>query len=64
MLRGARRWCAGAAACWRPAISVEIVIGLALIATGVLVLTGFDKRLEALLVEALPMWLTDLTTRL
>jgi len=29
---------------------------------GVLVLTGFDKHLETLLVNAFPQWLTDLTT--
>jgi tetratricopeptide (TPR) repeat protein len=34
-----------------------------LIATGLLVLSGLDKYLEALLVEASPDWLTQLTTR-
>lgn len=41
----------------------KMVMGLALIATGLLVLSGLDKRLEAVLVEASPAWLTELTTR-
>jgi cytochrome c-type biogenesis protein len=28
-----------------------------------MILTGFDKRLETILVEASPAWLTELTTR-
>jgi hypothetical protein len=28
-----------------------------------LILTGLDKRIEAMLVEASPAWLTELTTR-
>ena len=35
----------------------------ALIAVGLLVATGADKRVEAFLVDASPDWLTDLTTR-
>jgi cytochrome c-type biogenesis protein len=38
-------------------------LGLLLIAIGVLVLTGFDKAIETVLVDASPQWLTDLTTR-
>ena len=38
-------------------------MGLALVTIGVLVLTGLDKRLETLLVDASPAWLTELTTR-
>jgi cytochrome c-type biogenesis protein len=34
-----------------------------LLAVGVLILTGLDKRIEAALVEASPDWLTALTTR-
>jgi cytochrome c biogenesis protein CcdA len=41
----------------------KAVMGVVLVATGLLVLTGLDKRLEALLVEMSPAWLTDLTTR-
>jgi cytochrome c biogenesis protein CcdA len=39
------------------------LMGILLIAVGVLILTGLDKRIEAALVEASPAWLTELTTR-
>jgi cytochrome c-type biogenesis protein len=35
---------------------------LTFVAIGVLVLTGLDKAIETALVEASPLWLTDLTT--
>ena len=38
-------------------------MGVLLLGLGVLILTGFDKRLEALLVEHSPDWLTELTVR-
>lgn len=38
-------------------------LGLLLVATGLLVASGLDKRLETALVEASPDWLTALTTR-
>jgi len=38
-------------------------MGLLLVAIGGLILTGLDRRLEAILVAASPAWLTDLTTR-
>ncbi|MGE0853240.1 MAG: cytochrome c biogenesis CcdA family protein [Hyphomicrobiaceae bacterium] len=38
-------------------------LGVVLIATGALVGSGLDKHLEAILVNASPAWLTDLTTR-
>lgn len=38
-------------------------LGLLLIAIGVLVISGWDKRIEAVLVSASPAWLTELTTR-
>lgn len=38
-------------------------LGLLLIAIGILVISGWDKRIEAVLVSASPAWLTDLTTR-
>jgi cytochrome c biogenesis protein CcdA len=38
------------------------LMGAGLVAVGALVLTGVDKRLEALMVEAGPAWLTRLTT--
>jgi cytochrome c-type biogenesis protein len=41
----------------------KMILGAILITAGLLVLTGFDKKAEAVLVEASPQWLTDLTTR-
>jgi cytochrome c biogenesis protein CcdA len=41
----------------------KTALGLILVAVGLLVATGLDKRLEATLVEASPDWLTQLTTR-
>ena len=38
-------------------------MGVVLVAIGVLILSGLDKRVEAILVEASPAWLTELTTR-
>ena len=38
-------------------------VGGVMAALGVLVLTGFDRSVEAFLVNASPAWLTDLTTR-
>ena len=40
------------------------VLGLALVATGALILTGYDKLLEAALLRVTPEWLTDITTRI
>ncbi|AMJ59595.1 cytochrome c biogenesis CcdA family protein [Bosea sp. PAMC 26642] len=42
----------------------KIVMGAVLIATGLLIVTGFDKIVEAYLVENSPAWLTNLTTRI
>ena len=42
---------------------VKALMGLVLVALGLLVLTGLDKRAEAWAVEASPEWLTALTTR-
>jgi cytochrome c-type biogenesis protein len=42
----------------------KIVLGVLLVAVGVLILTGLDKRAEAILVEISPAWLTALTTRI
>lgn len=39
------------------------VFGIVLLAFGVLILSGLDKRLETILVNLSPQWLTDLTTR-
>jgi cytochrome c biogenesis protein CcdA len=38
-------------------------MGALLLAIGGLILTGLDKRIEAILVEASPAWLSDLTTK-
>lgn len=43
--------------------SGKAAMGALLFATGVLILTGLDKRVETILVEASPAWLTSLTTR-
>jgi cytochrome c-type biogenesis protein len=43
--------------------SGRAVMGAILMATGFLIFTGLDKRLEAILVDASPAWLTELTTR-
>ena len=40
----------------------KMLLGGLLIAIGVLVASGLDKRLETLLVDASPAWLTRLTT--
>lgn len=37
--------------------------GALLLLVGVLILSGLDKRLEAVRVDALSAWLTQLTTR-
>ena len=41
----------------------KALLGVMLVAIGALILTGLDKRIEAILVEASPSWLTELTTR-
>jgi cytochrome c biogenesis protein CcdA len=41
----------------------RIALGLVMVSIAVAVLTGVDKSIEAMLVEASPDWLTDLTTR-
>jgi len=41
----------------------KIVLGVLMLAIGVAILTGWDKRFEAWAVDASPAWLTDLTTR-
>ena len=43
--------------------AIKAALGMLLILIGVLVLAGFDKRVETVLVDASPQWLTDLTTR-
>jgi cytochrome c biogenesis protein CcdA len=41
----------------------KTLLGLLLVAVGLLVATNLDKRLETVLVDASPAWLTNLTTR-
>jgi cytochrome c-type biogenesis protein len=41
----------------------KALLGALLIAIGLLVASGLDKRLETLLVDASPAWLTGLTTQ-
>ena len=41
----------------------KIALGVLLIAVGVAVFTGFDKHIEVALVNIMPDWLTELTTR-
>jgi cytochrome c-type biogenesis protein len=41
----------------------KMIFGAVLLAAGLLVLTGLDKRVESFLVDVSPEWLTVLTTR-
>jgi cytochrome c biogenesis protein CcdA len=41
----------------------KMLLGVLLVAVGLLVATGADKKVETFLVDASPQWLTDLTTR-
>ena len=41
----------------------KMLLGALLVAVGLLIATGADKRLEAFLVDISPQWLTNLTTR-
>jgi len=41
---------------------MKSALGILFLVIGGLILTGTDKTLEALLVDASPQWLTDLTT--
>jgi cytochrome c-type biogenesis protein len=43
---------------------LKVALGLLFVAIGTLVLTGLDRSIETILVNASPQWLTDLTTRL
>ena len=42
---------------------LKAAFGAILITIGTLVITGLDKAVETVLVEASPQWLTELTTR-
>jgi cytochrome c-type biogenesis protein len=41
----------------------KLLLGVVMLAIGVAILTGWDKRFEAWAVNASPAWLTELTTR-
>jgi hypothetical protein len=41
----------------------KMLLGGLLVAVGLLIVTGLDKRFETLVVQASPAWLTELTTR-
>jgi cytochrome c-type biogenesis protein len=41
----------------------KAALGVLLVLVGVMILSGLDKRLETILVDASPAWLTNLTTR-
>lgn len=41
----------------------KMLLGVLLVAVGLLVATGADKKVEAFLLDVSPQWLTDLTTR-
>ena len=43
--------------------TLKLALGAVLVIVGVMIVTGLDKRLETILVEHSPDWLTDLTTR-
>ena len=43
--------------------SGKVALGILLLAFGVLILSGLDKKVETSLVDASPAWLTKLTTR-
>src|SRR5277367_4649488 len=43
--------------------AAKIALGALLILLGVMIVSGFDKRIETVLVDWSPQWLTDLTTR-
>jgi cytochrome c-type biogenesis protein len=42
---------------------MKTLLGVLLTVSGLLVLTGYDKRAEAYLVDISPLWLTEMTTR-
>jgi cytochrome c-type biogenesis protein len=41
----------------------KALLGVLLVAIGLFVATGLDRRLETILVDASPAWLTELTTK-
>ena len=47
----------------RACCGAKLALGAILIALGLLILSGFDKKVEAVAVDLSPVWLTSLTTR-
>ena len=41
----------------------KMVLGALLAVLGLMIVSGLDKRVETLLVDLSPAWLTELTTR-
>ena len=41
----------------------KVALGVLLIAVGLAVLSGFDKRLEAAVLDTFPAWFTEISTR-
>jgi cytochrome c biogenesis protein CcdA len=57
-----------ATAQWRSALvaggkTAKIALGVLLVALGIMIVSGLDRKVETALVDASPQWLTDLTTR-
>lgn len=46
------------------AANIKKVVGLLMLALGIAILTGYDKKLEGFLVNLMPDWLISLTTRI
>ncbi|MDB5577438.1 MAG: cytochrome biosis protein [Bradyrhizobium sp.] len=43
--------------------TTKMVLGIILVLTGAIILTGIDKRLEAALLQITPAWITEIGTR-
>ncbi|MTD93203.1 cytochrome c biogenesis protein CcdA [Hyphomicrobium sp. xq] len=41
----------------------KVVLGILLIAVGLAIVSGFDKRLEAAVLDTVPAWFTEISTR-
>ncbi len=53
---------------WRSALiaggnTAKLALGVLLVALGIMIVSGFDRKVETALVDRSPQWLTDLTTR-
>jgi cytochrome c biogenesis protein CcdA len=42
---------------------LKVALGALLVVVGLMILSGWDKRLEAVIVEATPGWINEITTR-